>query len=65
MYLGKRNKFPMYAVFYDDAWTPVVVRPTAYKFSLATCCRMPCQTRPWGCIHSKAVNKVTRSGTSS
>jgi len=46
MYLGKRNNVPVYAVFYDDAWTPVVVRPTANKFNLATCCQMPCQTRP-------------------
>jgi len=65
MYSGKRNNVPIYAVFYDDAWTPVVVRPTANKFNLATCCQMPCQTRPWGCNHSKAVNKVTRADASS
>jgi len=65
LHSGKRRNIPVYAVYYNDAWAPVVVRPTANKFRLATCCQMPCQTRPWGCIHAKAVNKVTRADASS
>ena len=62
---GKRKNIPIYAVFYNNAWATVVVRPTSNKFRLATCCQMPCQSRPWGCIHAKAVNKVTRADASS
>jgi len=65
MHSGKRHNVPIYAVFYNNAWATVVVRPTSNKFKLATCCQMPCQTRPWGCIHAKAVNKVTRADASS
>jgi len=65
LHSGKRRNIPVYVVYYNDAWAPVVVRPTANKFKLATCCQMPCQTRPWGCIHAKAVNKITRVDASS
>jgi len=65
LHTGKRNNVPIHVVFYNDAWAPVVVRPTANKFKLATCFQLPCQTRPWGCIHAKAVNKVTRADASS
>jgi len=60
MYSGKRNKVPSHAVYYNHAWETVVVRPTSNNFKLATCCHIPCETRRWGCIHAKAVNKVTR-----
>jgi len=65
LHSGKRRNISMYAVYNQDAWAPVVVRPTAEKLKLAICCQMPYQTRPWGCIHGKAVNKVTRVDASS
>lgn len=62
---GERNIVAVYAEFYNDVWTTVIVRRTANKFHLATCCQMRCQTRPWGCIHAKAVNKVMHTEASS
>jgi len=57
---GRRRNVPIYAVRYDNMWTAVVIRPTSNKFKLATCCQHSCKSRPWGCIHAKAVNKITR-----
>jgi len=60
MKAGRRQNVPIYVVFYDGTWTAVVIRPSSNKFKLATCCQLSCKSRPWGCIHAKAVNKLTR-----
>jgi len=57
---GRRRNVPIYAVRYANKWTAVVIRPTSNKFKLATCCQLSCKSRPLGCIHAKAVNKITR-----
>jgi len=56
---GRRRNVPIYAVRYDSMCTAVFIRPTSNKFKLATCCQLSCKSRPWGCIHAKAVNKNT------
>ena len=57
---GLRKNVPIYVVFYEGVWTAVAIRPSSNKFKLATCCQLSCKSRPWGCIHAKAVNKITR-----
>jgi len=57
---GMRKNVPIYVVFYEGVWTAVAIRPSSNKFKLATCCQLSCKSHPWGCIHAKAVNKITR-----
>lgn len=61
----RRRNVPIYAVGYGVMWTAVGVRPTSNKYKLATCLEFSCKSRPWGCIHAKAVNKFTRVDASS
>lgn len=62
---GRQRNVPIYAVGYDGMWTAVVIRPMSNKYKLATCLHLSCQSRPWGCIHAKMVNKMTRAEASS
>ncbi|GAB0495956.1 hypothetical protein MMPV_007266 [Pyropia vietnamensis] len=62
---GRRQNVPVYAVGYNGTWSAVVIRPTSNKFWLATCIQLSCKSRPWGCVHAKAVNKLTRADASS
>jgi len=57
---GLRKNVPIYVVCYDGMWAAVAIRPSSNKFKLTTCCQLSCKSRPWGCIHAKAVNKITR-----
>jgi len=58
--VGRRMNIPLYAVCYDNIWSPAIVRPGGNRYKLATCCLLSCQTQPWGCPHAKAVNKFNR-----
>lgn len=62
--LGKRGKVPVFAVLYEDTWSPVIIRPTGNRLKLAACHLLSCQTQPWGCIHAKAVNRYNRIAAS-
>ena len=58
--VGRRMTIPLYAICYDNIWSPAIVRPGGNRYTLATCCLLSCQAQPWGCPHAKAVNKFNR-----
>lgn len=62
--LGKRAKVPVFGVLCEETWAVVVIRPTGNRHKLAACHLLSCQTRPWGCIHAKAVSRHNRVETS-
>ena len=58
--VGRRMNIPLYAICYDNTWSPAIVRPGGNRYRLATFCLLSCQTQPLGCPHAKAVNKFSR-----
>jgi len=60
MSAGRRQSVSIFAVLYDGAWTAAAFRPSRNKVEVAICCHLSCESRPWGCIHAKAVNKMPR-----
>jgi len=58
--VGRWMNIPLYAISYDNIWSPAIVRPGWNRYKLATCCLVSCQTQPWGSPHAKAVNTFNR-----
>jgi len=57
---GKKGDVPIFAIFCEGVWSPAIVRRRSNKHHLATCFLLSCYSRPWGCVHSQAVNGYNR-----
>ena len=56
---GKKREVPIFANS-ESVWSPSIVRLRSNKHHLDTCSLLSCYSRPWGCIHSQAVNEYNR-----
>lgn len=58
---GKVARTPVYAVFYLNVWTPVVVKQSRNVHQLAKCFGFGCLSLSYGCIHAKKVSDARKN----